>query len=92
MSSTHKFLDYFYGFIISDDYHSRLFLPSACHRQTDLSDTQSLCRSLSLRDHIIHHPCRDIDAGGSDAVAEFHGVVDFIDREPIRCFEDIDRQ
>ena len=64
----------------------------ACYSYMNFIYTQSLPRTLSLRDDVIHHASRDIHTRCIDAVAELHCVIDFVDREAICCFEQVNRQ
>jgi len=47
---------------------------------------------LRLRKQVIHHPGGDVHAGGGDAVAELHGVVHLVHQQPVRRFQEVDRQ
>jgi hypothetical protein len=42
-----------------------------------------------LLEKVIHHSGGDIDPGGVDAVAKFHGVVDLNDGQSVRGFEQV---
>jgi len=42
--------------------------------------------------NIIDHLLRDIDPRGRDAIAEFHRMVDLIDRQSIVRFKQVKRQ
>jgi len=53
--------------------------------------TQSPNDSILKSHNPLHHLPRNIYAGGGDGVAEFHGVVDFVDDEAaLGVFEEID--
>src|SRR3990167_4061105 len=46
---------------------------------------------LGRPEHVIHDALRNVHARGADAVAEFHGVVHFVDEKTIVGLEEIDR-
>ena len=58
-------------------------------------NVRQICRNdgcLSLSKQVIYHAGRNIDPGGVDAVAEFHGVIDLDDRQAIRSFKQVNGQ
>src|SRR4029453_6936652 len=83
---------------------SALCLPKGLRRRAfgerDLCRMRSLispavgCRPPVLR-HVkaeVHHALRNVHAGWRDAVAELHGVVDFVDENAaIRILEQVER-
>jgi len=52
--------------------------------------TCGLCVSISDGEYVVYDAHGDIDAGGVNAVAILHGVVDFVHQQPaILIFQDV---
>src|SRR5262245_2002485 len=50
------------------------------------------CSAFSDTQHIVDDPRRDVNSGSVDAIAELHGVVDFVDEQlAFHRLKDIDR-
>ena len=78
------------GGILLEKQNVSMILP---HQFCDQSRRPKLINFLhGLLQNVIHHLLRDVHAGGRDAVAKFHRVIDLVDGESVIGFEKIERE
>ena len=78
------------GGILLEKQNVSMILP---HQFCDQSRRPKLIIFLhGLLQNVIHHLLRDVHAGGRDAVAKFHRVIDLVDGESVIGFEKIERE